>query len=98
MQLDYVLYFSQEPVEREFYTNITKYIEVKSNTVWVIKFKKNIYSQRQEGRVWNKVLVEKLTSSELRLRQSNIYECVLYWVKSMYILYTDDHILAVDPV
>ena len=74
--------------------NIPKGIEVQSDTNWFLMFKKNIYGQRQAFRVWNKFLVEKLTSSEVGFRQSKIYECILYWVKSMYIMYNYDSILA----
>ena len=72
MQLECVLAFSQAPVDRECYTKIQKFIEVQSDTEWVIKINRNIYRQRQEGRVWNKLLLGKLISSEVWFRKSNI--------------------------
>ena len=50
MQINYVLYFTQS----EFYMNIAKGVEVLSDTKLVRKVNKNIYGQRQVGRVWNK--------------------------------------------
>ena len=93
VQTEYVLDFTQAPIEMECYTNITKSIEVQSDTVWVLKVNNTIYGKCQAGRVWNKPLAEKLTSPEVRFRQRNIDKCMLYWGKSMYILYTDDYIL-----
>ena len=49
MQMDYVLYFPPEPVERGCYMNTPKGIEVRSDTRWLIKVNKNIYGQLQEG-------------------------------------------------
>ena len=94
MQIDYVLHFPQQPAKRECYTNIPKGIEVKSYIQWLIESKNNIYGQYQAGRVWNTFLVEKLTSSELGFRQSNIDVCMFYRRKCIYILYTDYYILA----
>ena len=74
--------------------NIIKFIEVNSDTKWSLKAKKNIYRQLHSGRVWNKFLVEKLTSSEFRFRQSKIDECMFYRGESMHILYTDDTIIS----
>ena len=72
MQMDYVLSFPQEPVERECYMNTPKGIEVRSDTRWLIKVNKNIYGQLQEGIVWNKFLVETLTSTEAGFREIKI--------------------------
>ena len=44
MKLDYVLSFTQAPVERDCYMNITKGIEVQIDIKWVIEEKKNIYN------------------------------------------------------
>ena len=72
MHIDYVLNFPWAPVNRGCYFNIQKVIEVQSDTKWVLKVKKNIYGQRQAGRVWNKFIVGKLTSSAVGLRQIKI--------------------------
>ena len=55
MQVDYRLYITQAPVERECYMNTPKGIEVQSDTEWVLKDKDNIYGKYQTGRVRNKI-------------------------------------------
>jgi len=52
----------------------------------------NIYGQVQASRVWNLYLVDKLKS--IGFIQSEHDECVFYKGKAMYVLYTDDSILA----
>ena len=44
---------------------------------YVLKLNKNVYGQKQAGRVWNKYLVNKLTK-ELNFKQSNVDECIFY--------------------
>ena len=56
-QLDYVLAFPQAPAERELYMKIPKGIQVNSSTEYVLKVERNLYGQRQAGRVWNQHLV-----------------------------------------
>ena len=57
IQIDYMIDFRREPVQREIYIEITKGIEVKIDTEWVLKVKKNIHGNCQAGIVWNKLLV-----------------------------------------
>ena len=52
-----------------------------------------MYGQKQAGRVWNQYLVNKLIN-ELGFTQSKIDECVFYRGRTMYVLYTDDSLLA----
>jgi hypothetical protein len=61
---------------------------------FVLKIKKNIYGQKQAGRVWNmhKHLVSKLKLAGLTQRAIN--KCVFYPGKSIYVLYTNDSILT----
>jgi hypothetical protein len=89
MQLDFVLVFPQAPVERE-----TREFEVDGgkNEDYVLQIRKNIYGQKQVGRVWNQYLVKKL--KKIGFVQSKIDECVFYRGRVMYVLYTDDSILA----
>ena len=54
---------------------------------------KNVYGQKQAGRVWYNYLTQKLLE-ELGFERSQVDECVFYRVKTVYILYTDDSILA----
>jgi len=53
---------------------------------------RNIYRQKQAGRVWNKYLHRIL--SKLGFVRSQVDECVYYRDGVMYLLYTDDSILA----
>jgi hypothetical protein len=62
------------------------------NKSYVLKVYRNIYGQKQAGRVWNKYLVNKLTK-EVGFVQSKVDECIFYKGKTMYALYTDDSIL-----
>ena len=71
-----------------------KGIELNIESDWVLKINNNMYRQRQAGRVWNKFLMEKLTSSAVVFRKIKVDKCVLYQGESIYILYTDDNILA----
>jgi glutamate 5-kinase len=60
---------------------------------YVLKIHRNIYGQKQAGRVWNKYLTNKLTKI-LGFKQSKVDECVYYRGKTLYVLYTDDSLLA----
>jgi len=60
---------------------------------FVLQIYRNIYGQKKAGRVWNKYLVDKLIN-KLGFRQSKVDECVFYRGTTVYLLYTDDSILA----
>jgi hypothetical protein len=94
-QLDYVLAFPQAPVEKELYLYIPKGFDMDGGDTknFVLKVHRNIYGQKQAGRVWNKYLTNKLIK-EVGFVQSDVDECVFYRGKTMYALYTDDSILA----
>ena len=95
-QLDYVLAFPQAPVEREIYMQIPKGFEQdlpNGSEKHVLKIHRNIYGQKQAGRVWFQYLRDKLIN-ELNFKQSKIDECVFYRGRTMYVLYTDDSLLA----
>jgi hypothetical protein len=59
---------------------------------YVLKLKKNLFGQKQAGRVWNQHLVDKL--KEVGFIPSQIDECLFYKGESVFVLYTDDSILA----
>jgi hypothetical protein len=94
-KLDYVLAFPQAPVEKELYMRIPKGFDVdEGNTQdYVLKLHRNVYGQKQAGRVWHKYLVDKLVN-EVGFVQSGVDECVFYRGRTIYVLYTDDSILA----
>lgn len=95
-QLDYVLAFPQAPVEKEIYMKIPRGFELKgaqNSDDFVLKLNKNVYGQKQAGRVWFQYLRGKLIN-ELKFTQSKIDECIFYRGNTIYMLYTDDSLLA----
>ncbi|GFH52929.1 hypothetical protein CTEN210_09405 [Chaetoceros tenuissimus] len=95
-QLDFVSAFTQAPIDKELYMEIPRGIQVEgadNPKDYCLKIHKNIYGQKSAGRTWNQYLVKKLTQ-ELGFTQSKIDECVFYRGRTMYVLYTDDSILA----
>jgi hypothetical protein len=95
IQLDFVAAFPQAPVERELYMEVPRgvYIDGVRNTKdYVLRLKKNLYGQKQAGRVWNQYLTKKL--KQIGFKQSEVDECLFYKGKTMYVLYTDDSLLA----
>ena len=81
MYLEYVLAFTQVPIEMECYMKTPIGIEVQSDSDWVLKVKNNMYGQHQPGIVWNKPLVELKTSSAVKFMKSKVDKCVLDWGK-----------------
>jgi hypothetical protein len=59
---------------------------------YVLELSKNVYGGKDAGRTWNKYLVNKLT--QIGFIPSKADECVFYKGRVMYVLYTDDSILA----
>ena len=92
-QIDFVLAYTQADVECQLYMAIPKGFEVQDEGQdYVLKLKKNLFGQKQAGRVWNQHLVNKL--KEVGFIPSEIDECLFYKGKSVFVLYTDDSILA----
>ena len=93
-QIDFVQAYPQAPIEREVYMKIPKGFEIVNGNPneYVLKLRKNVYGQVQAGRVWNKYLVNKLMG--IGFKQSKADECVFYRGRALYVLYTDDSILA----
>ena len=93
VQIDYVLAFTQAPVERELYMQIPKGIEAEGGNPadYCFKVNKNTYGQKQGGRFWNQFLVKKL--EECRFQQSKVDDCIFYQGKMIYVLYTDESII-----
>lgn len=94
-QIDFVLAFPQAPVEiDDLYMKIPRGFEIKGTEKdeYLLHIRKNIYGAVQAGRVWNKHLVDRLTS--IGFVTSKIDDSVFYKGNAVYILYTDDSILA----
>ena len=95
-QIDFVQAFAQAPVEKTLYMKVPAGVTIEDGANpkdYVLKIHRNIYGQKQAGRVWNKYLVDKLVR-ELGFKQSKVDECVFYRGKTLYVLYTDDSLLA----
>ena len=65
----------------------------KNKNDYVLKLHRNIYGQKQAGRVWYQYLSKKLVE-EVGFTKSEVDECVFTKGEVMYILYTDDSIIA----
>ena len=93
-QIDYVLAFPQAPKEGDLYVEVPKGIDVEGGNKkkFALKVKRNIYGACDAGRIWFTHLKGKLEG--IGFKQSNVDECVFYRGKVMYLLYTDDSILA----
>lgn len=94
VQLDYIQAFPQAPVERELYMRVPKGYNIKNgdDKEYALRVEKNVYGQKQSGRVWNQFLVRKLR--KIGFKQSKVDECIFYRGRAIYLLYTDDSILA----
>jgi Reverse transcriptase (RNA-dependent DNA polymerase) len=96
VQIDYVLAFPQAPIERTLYMEIPKGFELEDGHdqgKYVLKLHRNVYGSKNAGRTWNQYLSQKLVE-KVGFVQSKVDECVYYKGTVMYILYTDDSILA----
>ena len=78
-QLDYIMAYPQAPVEKELYMELPKGFDIEGckREDYVLQIHRNIYGQKQAGRVWNKYLVDKLVNV-LHFKQSKVDECVFY--------------------
>ena len=94
VQLDYVQAYPQAPISKVQYMRMPKGILVDNldPKEHVLKVTKNVYGGCDAGRTWNKFLVQKLIM--IGFVQSEHDPCVFYKGSTMYVLYTDDSILA----
>ena len=94
-QLDYVQAYAQAPIEKTLYMQIPRGIQIPgaNKDEYCLKLHNNVYGAKNAGRTWNKFLMNKLIN-ELGFKQSQYDECVLYRGTTMYVLYTDDSLLA----
>jgi Reverse transcriptase (RNA-dependent DNA polymerase) len=74
-QIDFVSAYTQANVECELYMSIPKRFEVTdTKKEYVLKLQKNLFEQKQAGRLWNQHLVSKLI--EVVFKVSKIDECL----------------------
>jgi hypothetical protein len=94
-QLDYVLAFPQAERETEHtYMKIPKGFHIPNAELgeYLLKVEQNIYGGRAAGRAWYLYLEAKLKTAGFV--KSNYDDCLFYRGRCIYILYTDDSILA----
>jgi hypothetical protein len=98
-QLDFVMAFTQADVESDLYMELPKNFSVPGTKItyadkdkYVLKLVKNLYGQKQAGKVWYDHLKDKLT--KLGFIHSKFDECVFYHGKTIFLVYTDDTILV----
>ena len=94
-QIDYVQAFPQAPVEKDLYLKVPTGFDIEGGNKddYALKLHRNVYGQKQAGKVWYKFLTKKLIK-QVGFKQSKIDECLFYRGQTLYLLYTDDSILA----
>ena len=94
-QIDFVLAHTQAKAETDnLCMEIPRGFHLKGFNMkdYVFHVKKNLYGQRQSGRVWNTHLVKKL--KDIGFKQSAWDECIFHRGNCIYVLYTDDSMLT----
>ena len=94
-QLDFTLAYPQADVDRPLYMEIPKGVQVAghpiSSETYVLQLIKNLYGQKQAGRVWYLWMTERLL--HMGFTQSMIDPCVFYHKGTVMLVYVDDTIL-----
>jgi len=94
-QLDFLLAYTQAPVERELYMEVPKGVTVmgglNDRSKYALRLIKNLYGQKQAGHVWYQYLTKGL--KELGFTQSSVDECVFYKGTCVLLVYVDDTII-----
>jgi hypothetical protein len=93
-QLDFFMAYTQAPVERELYMGVPKGVTIANGhnrSKYTIRLNKNLYGQKQAGRVWYQYLAKNL--SELGFTQSLVDQCVFYRGTCVLLVYVDNTII-----
>ncbi len=91
-QVDFVMAYPQAPIKMDIYMELPQGIQTKhgNSKEHVLKLEKNIYGQKQAGRMWNSFLVDKLTS--IGFTMSLINDCVFFCGDIIFMVYMNDGI------
>jgi hypothetical protein len=91
-QVDFVMAYPQAPIEMDIYRELPHGIQTKqgNSNEHILKLEKNIYEQKQAGRVWNSFLVDKLTS--IGFTTLLIDDCVFFRSDIIFMVYIEDGI------
>ena len=89
--VDFVLAYPQAPIEHDIYMKLPVGLRYEGidESKYCLKLKKNIYGQRQAGRVWNKYLVDGLKNIGFKQSKAGD-ECVFYRGDVIFFVYVDD--------
>jgi hypothetical protein len=84
--------YPQAPIKMDIYMKLPQGIQTKhgNSKEYVLKLEKNIYGQKQAGRVWNSFLVDKLTS--IGFTTLLIDDCVFFRGDIIFMVYVDNGI------
>ena len=95
VQVDYVLAYPQADIEQDLYMELPKGVKPKiKDEDYVLKLVKNIYGQKQAGRVFHKHM--KTGLEKIGFKPSKIDECLFYRGTTLFCVYVDDG-LFFDP-
>ena len=91
-QINFVLAYPQVEIETELFMKLPRGIKLPgvSNNMHCLRLKKNIYGQKQTGRVWVKHLQAGLRN--IGFTPSKMDECVWYRDDVIFTFYVDDGI------
>ena len=89
-QVDFVMASSQAPIEMDIYMELLQGIQTKhgNSKEHFLKLEKNIYGQKQAGRVWNSFHVDKLMS--IGFTTLLIDDCIFFHGEIIFMVYVDD--------
>ena len=93
-QVDFVLAYPQADIETELFMKLPRGIQLPnniSNETHALRLKKNVYGQKQAGRVWVNHLQKGLRN--IGFTPSAIDDCVWYRKDVIFTFYVDDGIL-----
>jgi hypothetical protein len=90
--VDFVLAYPQAPIKMDIYMELPQGIQTKhgNSKEHVLKLEKNIYGQKQAGRMWNSFLMDKLTS--IGFTMSLIDDCIFFCGDIIFMVYVDEGI------
>ena len=88
-QVNFVMAYPKGPIKMDIYMELLQGIQTAhgNSKDHVLKLKKNIYGQKQAGRIWNLFLVDKLLS--IGFTPSLIDDCIFFRVDIIFMVYVD---------
>ena len=89
-RVDFIMAYAQAPIECDMYLQLPDGIETESGNIrtHVLKILRNVYGQKQSGKVWDNFLSENLFN--IGFEWSKIDMCVFYRVNLVFLVYVDD--------